>query len=124
MLTQIALLALSAQQIAAFPSYLSEAFLNKRSADPAVSDSPCPHMTAELAKRQAPGVIPPFDAAEQYVSNTGANAFVPPGPTDQRGPCKYTVISFYRNTNLTYARPWSQRHGQPWLSTTQRCRYH
>lgn len=38
-------------------------------------------------RRQLPGVIPPFDAASQYVSNTGDHAFVAPGPTDQRGPC-------------------------------------
>jgi len=38
-------------------------------------------------KRQTPVSIPPFDAASQYVSNQGQHAFVPPGPTDQRGPC-------------------------------------
>jgi len=43
--------------------------------------------SAPHAKRQLPGVNPPFDAAAQYVSNTGEHKFVPPGPTDQRGPC-------------------------------------
>jgi hypothetical protein len=38
-------------------------------------------------KRQLPGVIPPFDAEVQYVSNTGQYAFVAPGATDARGPC-------------------------------------
>jgi hypothetical protein len=38
-------------------------------------------------KRQTPLSIPPFDAASQYVSNTGDHKFVAPGPTDQRGPC-------------------------------------
>ena len=28
-----------------------------------------------------------FDASAQYISNKGANAFVAPGPNDQRGPC-------------------------------------
>ena len=90
MLASVVLLALAANQVSAFPSMLSEAFLNKRNADPALADAPCPHM-AELAKRQAPGITPPFDAATQYVSNTGANAFVAPGPTDARGPCKYCL---------------------------------
>ncbi|MCJ1441811.1 MAG: hypothetical protein MMC23_002303 [Stictis urceolatum] len=38
-------------------------------------------------KRQAPGITPPFDAEQQYVSNTGAHAFVAPSGDDQRGPC-------------------------------------
>lgn len=90
MLAFLVMLALSVQQVFAFPSFLSEA-LNKRHADQALADSPCPHM-AKLAKRQAPGITPPFNAAEQYVSNTGANAFVPPGPTDQRGPCEFKMF--------------------------------
>lgn len=88
MLTSFTLLALAAQQVSAFPAFLSEAFLHGRAAepDPGLIDSPCPHM-AELMKRQAPGVTPPFNAAQQYVSNTGSYAFVAPGPNDQRGPC-------------------------------------
>jgi len=35
------------------------------------------------AVKRAPG----FDAEAQYVSTTGAHAFVPPGPNDLRGPC-------------------------------------
>ena len=124
MLTKLAVLALSAQQVSAFPSLLSEAFLNKRNPDPALAGSPCPHMAAELAKRQAPGVTPPFNAAEQYVSNMGANEFVAPGPTDQRGPCEYNVVRFYQLIKLMYIRPGSQRYGQPWISTPQWCRHH
>ena len=30
---------------------------------------------------------PTFNAALQYVNNTGQYAFVAPGPNDQRGPC-------------------------------------
>lgn len=33
------------------------------------------------------GASPGFDAATQRISTTGANAFVPPGPGDIRGPC-------------------------------------
>ena len=102
MLTRVILLALSAYQVSGFPSHLSEAFSQKRSGDPVQVDSPCPHM-AELAKRgvvkdsqiverQYPGAVPPFNAAEQYVSNQGQHSFVAPGPTDQRGPCKYLRI--------------------------------
>lgn len=87
MLSSFLVLALSTSHAFAFPSMLSEAFINKRNAEHAQVDSPCPHMK-ELLKRQAPGVTPPFNAAEQYVSNTGAHAFVAPGPNDQRGPCK------------------------------------
>ncbi|MCJ1449956.1 hypothetical protein MMC28_000284 [Mycoblastus sanguinarius] len=83
MLASIVVLCLSAHLISAFPSLLSEAFVKARNAEPAQVDSPCPH----LAKRQAPGVTPPFNAAEQYVSNTGQFAFVAPGSGDQRGPC-------------------------------------
>lgn len=102
MLTSIALLALSASQVSAFPSHLSETLLRNRNADSAPVDSPCPHAVelakravaegSETAKRQAPGVVPPFDAAAQYVSNQGQYSFVAPGPTDQRGPCKSARI--------------------------------
>ena len=40
-----------------------------------------------LEKRQVTGTDPGFNAAEQYISTTGANAFVPPGSSDLRGPC-------------------------------------
>lgn len=85
--SSILLLAVSANQVFAFPSFLSEAFIAKRNASPTQVDSPCPHMK-ELAKRQAPGLTPPFNAAQQYVSNTGTHAFVAPGANDQRGPCE------------------------------------
>ena len=40
--------------------------------------------SGSLAKRQN---TPSFDAAAQYISTSGAYAFVPPGAGDQRGPC-------------------------------------
>lgn len=44
-----------------------------------------PSFKKEMGKRQL--TVPPFDPTTQYVSNTGAHAFVAPGSGDQRGPC-------------------------------------
>ena len=100
------LLALSAKDVFAFPSMLSEAFILKRNAQPASVDSPCPHLNG-LTKRQAPGVTPPFDASEQYMSNTGSYTFVAPGPDDQRGACTRLQLGWpfgysQLNSNGTY----------------------
>ena len=102
MLTDFVLLALSAYGVSTFPSHLSEAFLQRQYAESVQVESPCPHMVelakrtvaegSEIAKRQAPGKVPPFNATEQYVSNVGQYQFVAPGPLDQRGPCKYPRI--------------------------------
>jgi len=83
MFASLAVLAFSAAQVSAFPALLSEAFLHGRAAnpDPGLIYTPCHHMAAELAKRQAPGITPPFNAAQQYVSTTGAHAFVAQGLT-------------------------------------------
>lgn len=67
-------------------SFISLAIIGVANAYPSILQ----HMSeasAPKGKRQAPGIIPPFDAAAQYVSTTGNHAFVAPGPTDQRGPC-------------------------------------
>ncbi len=104
----LALVGVAAQPAWSFPSYLSEAMIQIRSADhkaqvenakldqrepgcsfakreaSAEAEPGCPYANQ---KRQAPGVTPPFDASQQYVSNTGSHAFVAPGPNDQRGPC-------------------------------------
>ena len=110
MLPSILLSAFAARNALAFPSLLSEAFINKRNAEPATVDSPCPHMK-EMVKRQAPGVTPPFDAATQYVSNQGEYAFVAPGPTDQRGPCQYHLV-MAECQYLFEFRSWSECNGQ------------
>ena len=117
MLASFALLALSVYQVFAFPSHLSDAFLQNRNADPAHIDSPCPHMVelaitkgSEIAKRQAPGTTPPFNAAEQYVSNQGQYEFVAPGPTDQRGPCKSLPAEVKLRRSHIH-RPGPERHG-------------
>ena len=100
-LSAFVLMGLAAQQASAFPSYLSEAMIQIRNADrnSQIEEKRCPHAKREAeasaeaepgcpyAKRQAPGITPPFDGQQQYVSNTGAHAFVAPGPNDQRGPC-------------------------------------
>lgn len=102
MLASFVLLVLPAYQVSAFPSRFSEISLQNRNADPTHIDSPCPRMGevakravvegSEVAKRQAPGVVTPFNATEQYVNNQGQYSFVAPGPTDQRGPCKSSRI--------------------------------
>ena len=87
MFLSFVLLILTVDNAFAFPSMLSESFINRRHVEQASADSPCPRIN-EMAKRQAPGITPPFDASQQYVSNAGAHAFVAPGPNDQRGPCE------------------------------------
>ena len=97
-----ALLGLVAQA-SAFPSHLSEAVMQGKqeaSREYAELEARCPHAQA-LAKRQAPGVTPPFDASEQYVSTTGEYAFVAPSSTDARGPCKISHVSVFEK-KLTY----------------------
>lgn len=97
--SSLAVLALSAQHVSAFPALAAEGMIKTRSDNNANAEirgieAGCPHKreagapeTGSPVKRQAAGVTPPFNAASQYVSNTGANAFVAPGPGDQRGPC-------------------------------------
>lgn len=87
--TTVALLAGNA---AAFPQYidklLDEATLEQVDVRKrAIGDSP-------QGFGALPAVPPPFNAKEQYVSNKGVHAFVPPGPGDHRGPCpgSYQVI--------------------------------
>ena len=102
----IALVSLAAQTASAFPSVLSEAMLQIRNADRQTEnarlESRCPYSNTKreaepepgcpYAKRQAPGLTPPFDAKQQYVSNTGAHQFIAPSGNDQRGPCKSTPM--------------------------------
>jgi hypothetical protein len=91
----LSVVALATQSAYAFPSHLSEAMLQlgKRGEEKvqarAVEDCPFAKMKNKV-KRQLPGVVPPFDATAQYVSNQGAHAFVAPSGTDQRGPCKFS----------------------------------
>lgn len=76
-ITNLAIFGLSAGPLAqAFPAGLSDAVAGMN------QKRDCP-----FAKRQAPGVRPPFDPTLQYVSNTGKHAFRAPSSTDRRGPC-------------------------------------
>ncbi len=107
-IASLAILALSAQNVSAFPAGLSEAMIQIRGANEAQARSTgveggCPFKrqadaakaveaaskAKEVAKRQAKGVIPPFNAQQQYVSNQGVHAFNPPSGDDQRGPCMF-----------------------------------
>ena len=109
--------------VSAFPSYLSETMLRLRegnhplvnTAENGDNTAQCPFsaagksggvddekaaaagcpFAAQKQKRQAPGVTPPFDPTLQYVSTSGAHAFVPPSGNDQRGPCKSRVLMRY-----------------------------
>lgn len=149
--------------INAFPSYLSETMMRLREGNHPLTNSAdkgnpkrCPFSSfspgganndekksaaaaagwpfaASKQKRQAPGVTPPFDPKLQYVSTSGAHAFVPPSGNDQRGPCKpcdgesilipfKDMLGFPRADEFSL-RPRSQRHGQPWLPSSQRRRH-
>jgi hypothetical protein len=66
---------------------LSEAMIRIRGANEAQARASGIEAGCPFSKRQAKGITPPFDAAQQYVSNQGEHAFVPPSGIDQRGPC-------------------------------------
>lgn len=86
----LAVLAFSAQHAAAFPALLSEAMIQIRGSNEAQARATGVEGGCPFSKRQAKGITPPFDAAQQYVSNQGAHAFVPPSGNDQRGPCMFS----------------------------------
>lgn len=77
------LLGLSASYVAAFPRFRNDGrgALAEHSTEP----GKCPYsLTNKVEKRQAA-----FDPSSQYISTTGAHAFVAPDfpAGDQRGPC-------------------------------------
>lgn len=78
--------ALCVSDVAAFP-YAAMEVAAKAQRDPSAAQS-IEQAVAQHANKRAVG----FNAAEQYVSNQGAHAFVPPTNVntpggDQRGPC-------------------------------------
>jgi Peroxidase, family 2 len=94
--TSLAALALSIQYVTAFPGVISETMIQARTANELKArnnaiEGGCPFAKREaegrLQRRQLAGITPPFDAAQQYVSNQGTHAFVVPSGSDQRGPC-------------------------------------
>lgn len=80
----VVMLVLAVSTVIAFPSMFADSVAAKQLAAEAAKrgDKPCPF--AEHKKRQVP---PPFDPIAQRISTTGANTFIPPGPTDNRGNC-------------------------------------
>jgi Peroxidase, family 2 len=92
----LAALALSIRHVTAFPGVISEAMIQARTANELKArnnaiEGGCLFAKREaeggLQKRQLAGLTPPFDAAQQYVSNQGTHAFVTPSGSDQRDPC-------------------------------------
>lgn len=78
-------LALCATNVFAFPSRMFDLAMNEEEKRALASISASIEASANenRAVKRAPG----FSASQQYVSNTGAHAFVPPGSSDLRGPC-------------------------------------
>ena len=82
----LAALSICATEIVAFPSHMFDLSMNdeeKRSIANIAATIEAQAKTRRAGTPLAPG----FSASQQYVSTTGANAFVPPGPNDLRGPC-------------------------------------
>ncbi|RYC57927.1 heme-thiolate peroxidase [Xylaria longipes] len=81
-LSLLLLLFLATSRVSAFPRHLPEALRTASEVRAASEISGC-----LFAKRQAAGITPPFNAQQQYVSNTGDHAFVAPSSSDRRSPC-------------------------------------
>ncbi|RDW74941.1 cloroperoxidase [Coleophoma cylindrospora] len=82
----LSLLAFSATNTLAFPSRMFD--LSFSAEEKRALDAISAKIESDIKeKRVSTPLAPTFVASEQYVSNTGAHAFVPPGPTDLRGPC-------------------------------------
>lgn len=82
--TILSTVALCVSQVAAFPAAALE-YAAKAERDASAAASIAEAVAAHKANYRAPI----FDPTTQYVSNQGANAFVPPNLNagDQRGPC-------------------------------------
>jgi hypothetical protein len=68
-------LAVILQDVSAFPAIANELF------------SKTPQLKIRSGAPDTGAALLGFDAAKQYVSNTGDHAFIAPGPDNQRGPC-------------------------------------
>lgn len=84
--TLLGAFALSVSNVFAFPRLMFDIADNVAERDAV----PLEEVTAAirnnlLEKRQT--TAPGFNAQAQYISTSGANQFVPPGPGDLRGPC-------------------------------------
>ena len=79
-------LALYSTEIAAFPSHMFDLSMSEEEKRSIANIATTIEAEAKSRRAGTP-LAPGFSASEQYVSTTGANAFVPPGPDDLRGPC-------------------------------------
>jgi hypothetical protein len=95
-------LALSATEVVAFSTALFD--MTARAEDSITLEGAATAIAALKEKRHVPRQVG-FDAVTQYVSNQGANAFVPPNfaAGDQRGPCPsmFFVSNTSRHSRLT-----------------------
>jgi hypothetical protein len=82
----LAALALSATEVAAFPSRMFDVSMNEEEKR-AIAGIAAKIESEAKQRRQLPGVTPTFDASLQYVSTTGKHAYVAPTSNDLRGPC-------------------------------------
>lgn len=83
---QLVALAIAATEISALPSKMFDLSMNEQETR-AIAGVVASIEASAKGKRVGTPLAPGFVASEQYVSNTGAHAFVAPGPSDLRGPC-------------------------------------
>jgi hypothetical protein len=79
-------LSLLLAEIVAFPSHMIDLSMNEEEKRNIANIAASIEADAKTRRAGTP-IAPGFDASQQYVSNKGAHAFVPPGPNDLRGPC-------------------------------------
>jgi Peroxidase, family 2 len=84
--TYLATLAFCATQIVAFPSQMFDVSMSEEEKREITRIAASIEASAKTRRAGTP-IAPGFSASEQYVSNTGDHAFVPPGSGDLRGPC-------------------------------------
>jgi hypothetical protein len=82
----LAALAFFTAEIFAFPSHMFDLNISEEEKRTIAGIAAAIEAGAK-SKRVGTPLTPGFSASQQYVSTTGANAFVPPGPNDLRGPC-------------------------------------
>jgi Peroxidase, family 2 len=79
-------LSLFLAEIVAFPSHMFDLSMDEEEKRNIANIAASIEADAKTRRAGTP-IAPGFDASQQYVSNKGAHAFVPPGPNDLRGPC-------------------------------------
>jgi hypothetical protein len=79
-------LAFCATEVIAFPSRMFDLSMSEEEKR-AIAGVAAAIEAGAKKKRVGTPLAPGFSASQQYVSTTGEHAFVPPGPTDLRGPC-------------------------------------